>query len=78
MFDYRLAFNNQIEKIRNEGRYRDFIGLQRISEEFPKAIWGDKKKEVVNTILDSEVEMISLFPLRKSLEGIFEEQAKNI
>ena len=38
----------------------------------------NKKKEVVNTILDSEVEMISLFPLRKSLEGIFEEQAKNI
>lgn len=38
----------------------------------------NKKKEVVTKILESEIEMISLFPLRKSLEGIFEEQAKNI
>ena len=38
----------------------------------------NKKKKVVNSILESEIEMISLFPLRKSLEGIFEEQAKNI
>jgi len=36
----------------------------------------NKKKEVVNTILDSKIDMVSLFPLRKSLEGIFEEQAK--
>ncbi len=38
----------------------------------------NKKKKVVNSILESEIEMISLFPLRKSLEGIFEEQAKKI
>ena len=38
----------------------------------------NQKKEVVNTILESEIEMISLYPLRKSLEGIFEEQAKKI
>lgn len=36
----------------------------------------EKKKEVVNTILESDIEMISLYPLRKSLEGIFEEEAK--
>ncbi len=36
----------------------------------------NKKKEVVNKILESEIEMISLYPLRKSLEGIFEEEAR--
>lgn len=36
----------------------------------------DMKKEVVNKVLQSEIELISLYPLRKSLEGIFEEEAR--
>jgi len=36
----------------------------------------NRKKEVVNSILETELEMVSLYPLRKSLEGIFEEEAR--
>ena len=36
----------------------------------------NKKKEVVNSILETELEMVSLYPLRKSLEGIFEDEAR--
>ncbi len=47
MWDYKAAFDKQINNIRNEGRYRDFIGLQRIAGDFPKAIWGNQKKEII-------------------------------
>jgi 5-aminolevulinate synthase len=46
MFDYKAAFQNQIQQIKNEGRYRDFIGLQRQAKKFPEAYWGLEKKEV--------------------------------
>ena len=38
----------------------------------------EKKKEVLNSVLNSNIEMISLYPLRKSLEGIFEEEASKL
>lgn len=46
MFDYKAAFQNQIQQIKNEGRYRNFIGLQRQAGNFPQAYWGKDKKEV--------------------------------
>lgn len=46
MFNYKAAFQNQIQKIKDEGRYRDFIGLQRRAKKFPAAYWGEEKKEV--------------------------------
>lgn len=47
MFDYQASFERQIQQIKNEGRYRDFVGLQRIAGNFPKAYWGKEKKDVV-------------------------------
>jgi 5-aminolevulinate synthase len=47
MFDYNAAFRKQVQQIKAEGRYRDFVGLQRGAGNFPMAFWGDLKKEVV-------------------------------
>jgi 5-aminolevulinate synthase len=47
MFDYKTSFDNQISQIKDEGRYRNFIGLQRDPNNFPKALWGDNNKEIV-------------------------------
>lgn len=47
MFDYNSSFKTQINQIRSEGRYREFIGLQRQSGDFPFALWGEDKKKVV-------------------------------
>ncbi len=38
MYNYQAAFEKQINQIKSEGRYRNFIGLQRKAGEFPKAI----------------------------------------
>ena len=46
MFNYNSSFKSQINQIRSEGRYRDFIGLQRHAGDFPFASWGDNKKKV--------------------------------
>ena len=46
MFDYYSSFKDQIQQVRNEGRYRDFIGLQRHAGNFPLASWGENKEEV--------------------------------
>ncbi|MDP5110448.1 MAG: aminotransferase class I/II-fold pyridoxal phosphate-dependent enzyme, partial [Rickettsiaceae bacterium] len=47
MFDYNSSFKAQINQIRSEGRYREFIGLQRQAGDFPFALWGENKKKVV-------------------------------
>ena len=48
MYNYQAAFEKQVNQIKAEGRYRNFIGLQRKAGEFPKAIWGkDKRKNVI-------------------------------
>lgn len=46
MVDYYSIFEKQLKEIKNEGRYRDFIGLQRTAGKFPMALWGDEKKPV--------------------------------
>ncbi|MDG1436180.1 MAG: 5-aminolevulinate synthase [Rickettsiaceae bacterium] len=46
MFDYKAAFTNQIQEIKDEGRYRNFIGLQRQAGKFPQAYWGEDKKDI--------------------------------
>ena len=46
MFDYTSSFKNQIQQIKNEGRYRDFIGLQRQAGKFPQAYWGEDKRDI--------------------------------
>lgn len=47
MYDYQSSFNKTIELIRNEGRYRNLIGLARESGNYPYIRWGEDKKEVV-------------------------------
>lgn len=48
MYNYQAAFEKQINQIKTEGRYRNFIGLQRKVGELPKATWGeDRKKNVI-------------------------------
>jgi 5-aminolevulinate synthase len=37
--DYRSAFQNAVEKVRSEGRYRVFADLKRHRGEFPRATW---------------------------------------
>ena len=46
MFNYNSSFKNQINQIQNEGRYRDFIGLQRHAGDFPLASWGEDRKKI--------------------------------
>ena len=47
MFNYHCTFQNHIEQIKTEGRYRQFIGLRRQANNFPMAKWGDKKQDVI-------------------------------
>ena len=47
MFNYNSSFKTQINQIRSEGRYREFIGLQRQAGDFPFALWGENKKKVI-------------------------------
>jgi len=46
MFDYNAAFKDQVQQIRDEGRYRNFIGVQRHAGKFPLASWGENKQAV--------------------------------
>jgi len=49
--DYKAAFQNAVEKVRSEGRYRVFADLKRRRGEFPRAVWttpeGDERDVVV-------------------------------
>ncbi len=47
MYNYQAAFVNQINQIKTEGRYRNFIGLQRKAGEFPKALWGEDRNKTI-------------------------------
>jgi len=47
MYNYQAAFANQINQIKTEGRYRNFIGLQRKAGEFPKALWGKDRDKTI-------------------------------
>lgn len=38
-FDYKSFFNNAVESVRGEGRYRVFQDIRRVKGDFPKAIW---------------------------------------
>jgi 5-aminolevulinate synthase len=59
MFNYKASFDNQIKQIRDEGRYRNFIGLQRDPANFPKALWGDERKEIVMWCINDYLGMSS-------------------
>ena len=46
MLNYEKIFTNQINIVKNEGRYRNFIGLKRQAGSYPEALWGDKQKQI--------------------------------
>lgn len=75
--DYELILNCKKSKVES------IFGISNISiqERAGFTVLGfyeDRKREVLNSILDSGVEVISLYPLGKSLEGIFEEEANKL
>ena len=43
--DYQAAFQNAVDKVRSEGRYRVFADLKRVRGQFPKAIWTGPQGE---------------------------------
>lgn len=47
MYDYESSFNTVVENIKNEGRYRDLIGLARQSGNYPYTKWGKDQKDIV-------------------------------
>ena len=47
MYNDQAAFENQVNQIKTEGRYRNFVGLQRKAGEFPKALWGKDRKKTI-------------------------------
>ncbi len=46
MLNYQSLFKKQVQQIRDEGRYRDFIGLKRHAGKFPMASWGEDRKDI--------------------------------
>ena len=46
MLNYQSLFKKQVQQIRDEGRYRDFIGLKRHAGKFPLASWGEDRKDI--------------------------------
>ncbi len=38
--DYQAAFENAVDKVKSEGRYRVFADLKRVRGQFPQAIWN--------------------------------------
>ncbi len=73
--DYEMLINCEIKEIKNLMDSQDVIIEKRAGFVVIRFNENDKKI-IVNKILESNIEMISLYPLRKSLEGIFEEAKK--
>jgi 5-aminolevulinate synthase len=48
--DYQAAFQNAVEKVKSEGRYRVFADLKRVRGQFPKAIWTGPQGEQEVTV----------------------------
>lgn len=72
MYNYQDAFRAHINNIKEEGRYRNFIGLQRDSKEFPKAFWGSDRKHVtmwcINDYLGMSQHPVVLAAAHKALD----------
>lgn len=47
MIDYYSAFESHVKHIKNEGRYREFLNITRLSGKFPYAINEENGKEII-------------------------------
>lgn len=47
MLAYNDVFSNHISKIKNEGRYREFVGIKRIAGKFPYAWHEPTSREII-------------------------------
>ena len=47
MHNYSTFFDKQVDQIKKEGRYRNFIGLQRDAGRYPYTKWDEEGKEIV-------------------------------
>ena len=47
MIVYKDTFDNHIDNIRQEGRYRDFLNIKRLADDFPYAIDSTTGKKIV-------------------------------
>ena len=60
MFNYKAAFKQKVQQIKNEGRYRDFIDLERHSGKFPKASWSTDKQDITMWCINDYLGMSQL------------------
>ncbi len=71
MFNYYSAFEQQVQQIKDEGRYRTFVGVQRHAGKFPQASWGPDKIDVtmwcINDYLGMSQHPIVVQAAQKSL-----------
>ena len=73
-FDYQSHFQDAVQAIRQEGRYRVFADLKRIRGRFPQAIWTgpEGEKEVTvwcsNDYLGQGQNPVVLEAMHKALE----------
>ena len=50
MFDYQKAFEENIDKIKREGRYRKFTPIERNAQKFPKAFLVAQLPTIVTAV----------------------------
>ncbi|GJD97832.1 5-aminolevulinate synthase [Methylobacterium iners] len=43
--NYDFYFTNELDKLRNEKRYREFVDIERIAGQFPEAVWHSSEGE---------------------------------
>ncbi len=70
--NYNQIFSSHIDKIRSEGRYRNFVGVMRLAGEFPYATHTPTEKKIVmwciNDYLGMSQHEVVLSAARKTLE----------
>jgi 5-aminolevulinate synthase len=57
MFDYSKVFSDHISQIKSEGRYREFLSLQRIAGSYPYAIRSSDNKKIIMWCINDYIGM---------------------
>lgn len=75
--DYEMMLNCTSEEVKKIIDYED-VSINKRAGFIVVKFNESRKKGVINSILESDIELISIYPLRKSLEGIFELESKKL